>query len=401
MKTKQKRTGKTRKQPVSLKRKRVKLALANRPTLRHFRLIEHKHTFKLIHHRHTSHLVLFLILILVGFFLYASDGIVRAESSGSVIIGTVVPGSPPSIGATITSPADKSTIKDDNIIDVSGTCYNSSFVIIKSNGNIVGSTACTNDGKFNLQVQLSLGKNILKAFNYDNLNQAGPATPSVTVYITETSEEPVIEPETPETPVASPIEPINPVLPDNPSIITGVNSSFQSCDDYKPGKLSVGGEPHVAVVCVPRLFMPKIQQVMEVLVWGGTPPYALHVNYGSEEDENQESSLLSLAAPGYAKIKFSYAVPDTYRVKFRLTDKKSNTAVVETAVQVNGEQQTTTATSIVNSVTKAIFGKDSWFESPVPFYLLAVAITLGFWGGDIFDRKFGAGSRKIGRRVIS
>ncbi|HUC96726.1 MAG TPA: hypothetical protein VMR16_03640, partial [Candidatus Saccharimonadales bacterium] len=33
----------------------------------------------------------------------------------------------------------------------------------------------------------------------------------------------------------------------------------------------------------------------------------------------------------------------------------------------------------------------SWFKTPVPLYIMAVALTLGFWGGDIFNRRFGAG----------
>jgi hypothetical protein len=405
MKTKPKRAGKARKQPVLRNKKQVKLISGKHVGVRHFRLIEHKHTFKLIHHRHTSHLGLFMILILVGFFMYASDMMVRADSSGSVIIGTIVPGPPPTIGATITNPTNGTTIKDNRIIEVSGTCYDNSFVIVKNSGSIVGSTACTNGG-FNLQVQLRLGANVLTALNYDNLNQVGPTTPSVTVYITESTPTPTPDPTPEPTPTPAPapvdtprVEQINPVLPDNPSIITGVNSSFLSCNDYKPGKLPTGGELRVAVVCVPRLFMPKVQQVMGVLVWGGTPPYALHVNYGTEGSENEESSLLSLATPGYAKVNFSYAVPNTYRIKFRLTDKKNSAAVVETAVQVNGEQKTVAPTTIVNEVTKAILGKESWFESPVPFYLLAVAITIGFWCGDLFDRKFGSRKKKTRKRA--
>lgn len=47
--------------------------------------------------------------------------------------------------------------------------------------------------------------------------------------------------------------------------------------------------------------------------------------------------------------------------------------------------QATTPTNITNE------NLINWFNTPVPFYLLAVAITLGFWGGDLFDRKFGSG----------
>lgn len=30
-----------------------------------------------------------------------------------------------------------------------------------------------------------------------------------------------------------------------------------------------------------------------------------------------------------------------------------------------------------------------WFDTPVPLYLIIVMLTLGFWLGDLFDRRFG------------
>lgn len=50
----------------------------------------------------------------------------------------------------------------------------------------------------------------------------------------------------------------------------------------------------------------------------------------------------------------------------------SNNIVAET-VAPNGHE------NILNS---------DWFETSVPLYTLALALTLGFWVGDIFDRKF-------------
>ncbi len=40
----------------------------------------------------------------------------------------------------------------------------------------------------------------------------------------------------------------------------------------------------------------------------------------------------------------------------------------------------------------------SLVDSTVPLYLIAVAITLGFWGGDIFDRHFGARYKNTSKR---
>ena len=386
MKTTNTPKGKAKKRPASKSRKKLVLTIANKPALRHFRLVGHKHTFKLIHHRHTSHLALMVVLLVVGFFIYASGDIVNAQtSSSSVLVGTIVPGPPPDIGATITSPTDNTTIKDQNIIDISGSCFSNSFVIIKSNSIVVGSTACSNAGIFSLQVQLEVGKNILTALNYDNLNQAGPVTPAVTIFVTQTvvDNTPIVSNNV----ISKPTQIFTPIIPDNPSIITGISTNISSCNEYNPGSLPTGGEPHVSIVCIPRLFFPKIEQVMGVIVWGGTPPYALSIDFG--DDADHQTSLLSLSSPGYTKVKFSYAIPDTYRVKFMVTDKDDKKAIVQTSVQVNGQTE-----SPISSFTKDILGGKPWYESPVPFYLLAIAITLGFWGGDIFDRKFGASKHK-------
>ncbi len=143
--------------------------------------------------------------------------------------------------------------------------------------------------------------------------------------------------------------------------------------------------------------MPEIKQTLGVLVWGGTPPYALSVNFG--DDSGTNPTLISLSGPGYKKIQFSYAVPNTYKIKFKLTDQTSQTAVVQTAIQVNGETEPSSAATALKNFTNQLFGGKPWYESPVPFYLLAIAITLGFWGGDIFDRKYGAGTRKTRRHA--
>ncbi len=360
--------------------------------LHHFRLVAHKHTGKLIHHRHTSHLTLFVILLVVGFFIYASGGLAQAApepSSGSITVGAIVPVPPPTKGATITNPKNGYIVKDQIILDVSGTCLEGMFVVVKDNGVTVGSAACTSAGIFSMQIQLKFGENVLTALNYDNLNQPGPTTPSVTVIVNQTIFE--------NTPISistkDTIDTVSAIIPDNPSIIPGVPSTvnYSSCDDFVSGVLPTGGPLHVSIVCIPRLFMPELKQTLGVLVWGGTPPYALSANFGDNSDDNP--SLISIPNPGYKKIVFSYAAPNTYRIKFRLTDQTNQTAIVQTAVQVNGETEPAPVSTALKNFTNQIFGGKPWYESPVPFYLLAIAITLGFWGGDIFDRKYGANTQ--------
>lgn len=353
--------------------------------LRHFRLISHNHTGKLLHHRHTSHLALVGILVFLGFFLLANQSVVRAEdSSSSVLVGVIVTGPAPAIGATILSPVNGETFTSEGKIKISGSCEKNSFVIIRDNELTVGSTYCTDAGVFDLNIQLHTGKNILSALNYDNLNQVGPVTSTVEVILASGNVSNGAEEEY-----------VSSNLPINPSVVPGAISDISDCSSYGVSKLPVSIEPHITVVCVPRLFMPNVQHLMGIIVWGGTPPYAVSVDFGADgSDDNlltSKDSLLSLSAPGYKTLTIGYAVPSTYKIAFKVKDGSEKTAMVETAVQVSGSVANSTLASVAS-----VIGTE-WFTSPVPFYLLAVAITLGFWGGDIFDRKFGV-HKKSGQR---
>lgn len=392
-----KKTGSSKRQ-VSLSR--IKL-----PAAKHLKLVEHKHTGKLISHKHTSHLSLMLILILLGFFLCVNSTLARANG-GSVSIGMVVNGPAPTIGAVITKPIEGFVLKDQNETEVSGTCVANTFVVVKDNGLLTGSTNCTEAGIFILQIQLLTGKNVLSALNYDNINQPGPITSPVTIEVVQT--------------VADKLEVVVPVLPSNPSIISGlvsnanvgvdapigkttdkvtdkvVTQDISSCDSYQADSVATGGEPHVSIVCVPRLFLPKIQQTMGILVWGGTPPYAVNIAWGDSTDD----TLISIPEAGYRTEKFVYASAGSHKISLKLKDKNYKQALVQTAVQVSGVvtpvSETVDIPSIVNSMSTM-----SAVEVSVPFYLLAVAITLGFWCGDIFERVLGTPKLKNKSRKMA
>jgi hypothetical protein len=353
---------------ASSRRSIVKLVKSKRPVIKHLRLVSHKHTGKLIHFKHTSHLALVGMLVIVGFFLVISQNFVSA--TGDVTVGVVVNGPPPTVGALITSPVEGFGIVNLNPTPVSGTCLADSFVVVYNDGTLSSSTICKTDGTFVVNVQLHDGKNALTAKNFDNLNQPGPNTPAVNV--TFTSVEVVVSTDVPQ-----------PILPATPVIIPGVTPGVAECVDYKaPLNLPLGGQPHVAVVCVPRSIEKDAVHQIGVLVWGGAPPYALSFAWGSGD-----STLLSVEAPGYRTVNVHYASSGIYNINVQVTDRSSSTATGQSAIQVtdatpSGPQ---TLAQIVNTVFTT-----SWFQTPVPLYIIAVGLTLGFWGGDIFNRHFGA-----------
>lgn len=337
-------------------------------------LIAHKHTGKLIHHRHTSHLLLVIMLLILGLFLFASIRLTNAAqqtTSGAVSVGVTVPGPAPTIGAVITAPANGTVYIDRDMIEVSGTCEPGSFVVVYSDGMIAGSTMCTSAGVFVITVQLSLGEHSLTAKNFDNLNQPGPDTDGVSVTTTQSGVQAVTSPAL--------LQPVT-GLPINPSIIPGVAEptpiTSDSCATYT-GAVPTSTALHIAVVCIPRLVDLNVDYTVGVLVWGGSAPYALNIDWG----DGSQNTLRSLSAAGYYTFSFRYASPGVNTLKFRLTDSVDKTSYVQTAVRVNGVPQT-----FFGGISKTII-ETSWFETPVPLYLLAVAITLGFWAGDIFDRR--------------
>lgn len=363
--------------------KKPALACPNSLIARHLKIASHSHTGKLIHHRQTSHLLLFLMLVLLGLFLYASGDYAKSTTnSDSVMVGAIVTGPAPTIGVQITSPLDGTKINDNPLVDVKGICQAGLYVIVRNNGAMAGSTTCSEAGVFSLQIQLSTGKNELSALNYDNLNQPGPATASIAVYLIKNGVQILATGPTVATPV-------------NPTTITGLNN-FSDCSSYNAGSLPVDDQPHITVACMPRLFLPNLPQLVGVLAWGGTPPYAVSIDLGN----NSSSDLLSLPSAGYRTLNLNYSVPDTYKVAFKLKDQTGKTATIQTSVQVSGEKSVATQSTVVNNTTGTLAGSvvDSISKAPTPLYLVAMAVTIGFWGGDLYDRKYGAGKRPTRRR---
>ena len=84
-------------------------------------------------------------------------------------------------GATIIDPVDGTTLSGQAPITVSGTCPDSSYVKVYSNGIFKGVSLCNTDQTFQIQVSLFNGSNTLLAQDFNVTDQAGPVTPSILV----------------------------------------------------------------------------------------------------------------------------------------------------------------------------------------------------------------------------
>lgn len=92
---------------------------------------------------------------------------------------------PPTQGATITTPGNGASFTSSQTT-VNGICPNGLLVQVYDNNVMVGAVMC-NNGSFSLQISLFAGVNELTAIVYDDLDQAGPVSNTVTVNFTDTN----------------------------------------------------------------------------------------------------------------------------------------------------------------------------------------------------------------------
>ncbi|HUO62032.1 MAG TPA: hypothetical protein VMT96_01090 [Candidatus Bathyarchaeia archaeon] len=352
---------------------------ATHPIASRLRLLHHAHTGRLVRRQHTSYAVLLILLVITGFFVFIGYDITAADTQvGNMTVGLKVPGPPPAVGAVITSPKNGDTFKD-AIVDVHGTCARNTEVIVYSNDTLVGTTLCSTSLTFQLKVQLFGGANSLTALNYDTLNQAGPITPTVKVKYTV----PAVSPSSP-VPVLPIVVPgVTPTPPQTCAQAPASNAchvtyATNTCDNYIGGNsLPESADVRVALVCLLRYADASGNATVGILLWGGKPPYALTIDWG----DNSADTLKSVATPGYFTVTKHFAAKGIYTVTLHVSDSDGKQAYAQAAIEVPGP---TPPANFVQYVGQSL--NTSWFNSPVPTYLLAVAVVLGFWAGDYFER---------------
>lgn len=99
-----------------------------------------------------------------------------------VTVTATVLGPPPTTPAVITAPSGNITVGVTPLV-VSGTCGPGLEVRLTNNGILVGTTTCALDGTFTINISLNEGINNLAVLNFDTLNQAGPASATITVTV--------------------------------------------------------------------------------------------------------------------------------------------------------------------------------------------------------------------------
>lgn len=299
------------------------------------KLSHHHHSGKLRPHEHTSYVPLAFMLVVVGFALATFSSAVESATpydgpeAGSVGLTGIMPGKPPTTAATINMPSNGQRFST-SPITVSGTCPKDTLVEIFKNDIFAGSTVCTSSGTYSLEVDLLIGENRLVARVYDALNQAGPDSNIVTVYYD--------------------------ALPPQSGGLTPFNFG--------------GNQLLLNTDAVFRGIFPGQTMTVPLDVLGGTPPYAINIEWGDASNKvvprNDNATF---------NVDHVYQKPGVYQVTFQATDAGGRVAFLTVAAIVNGQPDAVTASTNPLATPNQLLLL--W-----PIFTGAVAITISFWLGE-------------------
>lgn len=253
--------------------------------------------------------------------LLPASALAATSQSGSVGVQGKISAPPPSQAPTINVPGNGQSFSS-LPITVSGFCVNNTTVEIYKNGVFAGSAPCQG-GSYRLQIDLFDGRNDLIAREFDELNQAGPDSNTVTVNF------------------SSPVPTLGPRV--------SLTSEY-SKRGANPGSI---------------LNYP-------VSLSGGSGPYAISVDWG----DKSKPDLFSQQIPGLLNLQHTYAQAGVYNVLIRATDANGNAAFLQVVGIGNGPIQKTGSNStsgiITNEKTKLI-----WWPIIVLFVMIFLAFYIG------------------------
>ena len=242
--------------------------------------------------------------------------------SGSVGLEGTVPGPAPTQAATIGVPANGQTFTS-TPITVSGSCKTGLLVKVFSNNIFVGSAVCANGG-YSLQADLFSGRNDLVARVFDNLDQQGPDSNTVTVTF-------------------------------NDAQFAQFGSHVSLSSTYA----RIGVNPGATLT-------------WPFVLSGGTGPFAISVDWG----DGGTPTLKSESFPGVFDMTHVYSQAGVYTIVVKATDANNTSAYLQVIGVANGQitGSITTGSSSSGTKTKTVI---LWqpFLAVIPFILIA------FWLG--------------------
>lgn len=301
-------------------------------------ILKHKNnTWRLRPHTHTSYVPLILLLLVVGLLLGSYTAMAQVHpppQAESVGLTGVVEGEPPTVAATIDTPKNGQRFTT-SPITVSGTCPEDTLIEVYKNDIFAGSTLCSPDGTYSFDIDLLIGENELVAKVYDALNQPGPDSNKVTVFYD--------------------------AVPPQPDAINSLN--FGS-----------GSQLVLNTDAVFRGSFPGQNMVMPLAIIGGTPPFAVNIQWG-----DAENSLISRDNNVTFNATHAYSKAGTYQINIQATDDVGRVAFLSVAAIINGTPGGATTEGTTTGVNP--------FLALWPLYVSLVAIVISFWLGEKREKR--------------
>ena len=297
-------------------------------------LLHHRHSGRLRPHAHTSYGPLIGLLAFVGLILsvYTVSAASPGPESGSIGVSGIVPGKPPTVAPTIDSPKSGQRFST-TPVTVKGTCPKNTLVQLFKNDIFAGSIPCSDNGSYSLDIDLLIGRNTLVARVYDDLNQAGPDSNKPAVFYDAVA------------PQSGPLTSL----------------------DFGGAQMLLNTD------AVFRGVFPNETLKVPINILGGTPPYAINVQWGDSSNK---------VVPRKNNLDFAldhvYARPGTYQIAVQGSDANGRIAFLTVAAIVNGQPATVTG-STDKGVPPSVVAKllTLW-----PLYTALVAVAASFWLGE-------------------
>ncbi len=226
----------------------------------------------------------------------------------------------PAQGATITTPGNGASFTSSPVA-VNGICPDGLLVQVLNNGVMVGSVMCEN-GSFSIEVSLFAGTNELSAMVYDEIDQSGPVSNTVTVTYTDTR-------------------------------FTAFGALITLTSAY--GRRSAAAET---------------QLTWPLQLSGGTGPYAFSIDWGDGGSLELKSQPLS----GIVSIAHVYKKAGIYRVNIKASDVNGVSAFLQVIALSNGQVEANTETATATPEARVTV---LWVPAALAFALLLPAFWLG------------------------
>jgi len=322
----------------------------------HLHLTHRRHTGKLLPHRSTSYPLLAMIVLSLGVLLASWTNVVAADTYDVL---ASVPGSAPTVAATISSPAAGSHVVA-TPLTVTGTCPINSYISLYRNNLFSGVALCAANGTYSIATDLYMGANQLQAKVFSQTDLPGPVVAPITIYY----------------------DP--PASPSNTGAAGGSNGSAASTTV----SAAADNVPLAQALLLKSNFTYQGFYVgnpvtYRVSIEGGYAPYAIAVDWG-----DGQQSLLSRAGSGEFEITYTYqeagAYHGSYPIKISATDAKGQQTNLQLLTIVNVRHNAAASQSI-----GAGSGSKRTIQQALRYiwvtYGVTVLMVASFWLGERYE----------------